>query len=351
MLRVAPVIASGPAGPLGRAAQAPEIERVSRRGAGVSLTADPYAPSHRGQSTCRGAHRSRRAHLRSDHRVRRPARRQIDRRRPGRCRFGSSTASVTAPARRPRATARAVVLIRANNLARGHSAVRAALVERLLDLLNVGITPIIPEEGSVGASGDLIPLSYVAATLTGARTVRYRERVCGALEALRQASGGARPRRGSHSSTAPLHDRLRRAGRRRRPPSRAPLRRLHGPVRRSARRYRGAVRSLPPRRRQAAPWTDALAANVRARLEGSTLARPTQNWAARHERSGLPRARGERSGQVLIRCAPQFTGVLWDTSNGRALARDRDLEQRQPAFDSESGGCTAAATSPAATSR
>jgi histidine ammonia-lyase/phenylalanine ammonia-lyase len=71
----------------------------------------------------------------------------------------------------PVPTARAVTLIRANSLARGHSGVRRELVQGLLDLLNHQITPIIPEEGSVGASGDLVPLSYLAAALTGGREV------------------------------------------------------------------------------------------------------------------------------------------------------------------------------------
>jgi phenylalanine ammonia-lyase len=67
--------------------------------------------------------------------------------------------------------ARATVLVRANCLARGHSAVRPVVIERLLDLLNADITPAIREQGSVGASGDLVPLSYVASALQGERRV------------------------------------------------------------------------------------------------------------------------------------------------------------------------------------
>ena len=84
----------------------------------------------------------------------------------------------------PEPTARAVTLIRANNLARGYSGVRIELIERLLELLNAGITPVIPEEGSVGASGDLVPLSYVAAVVTGRRKVRFRGRIVDAADAL-----------------------------------------------------------------------------------------------------------------------------------------------------------------------
>jgi histidine ammonia-lyase len=63
--------------------------------------------------------------------------------------------------------ARAVVVARLASISRGHSAVRPSVLEGLVNLLNHGISPCIPEEGSVGASGDLTPLSYVARTLTG----------------------------------------------------------------------------------------------------------------------------------------------------------------------------------------
>jgi phenylalanine ammonia-lyase len=67
--------------------------------------------------------------------------------------------------------ARAVVLARLNCLARGKSAVRPVVIERLVDLLNSGAAPLIPEQGSVGASGDLVPSSYIAAVLMGEREV------------------------------------------------------------------------------------------------------------------------------------------------------------------------------------
>jgi histidine ammonia-lyase/phenylalanine ammonia-lyase len=69
--------------------------------------------------------------------------------------------------------ARAVVLVRANCLAKGYSAVRPIIIERLLDLLNADYVPVIPEQGSVGASGDLVPASYVAAVLLGERRVLH----------------------------------------------------------------------------------------------------------------------------------------------------------------------------------
>lgn len=71
-------------------------------------------------------------------------------------------------------SARAVLAVRLTSLARGYSGVSLALLERLTELLNLGIVPLIPEEGSVGASGDLTPLSYVAAVLAGERDVYYQ---------------------------------------------------------------------------------------------------------------------------------------------------------------------------------
>ncbi|MEU9288214.1 aromatic amino acid ammonia-lyase [Streptomyces sp. NPDC048275] len=82
---------------------------------------------------------------------------------------------------------RATMLIRANCLARGHSAIRHEPVRLILDMLHNDILPRIPERGSVGASGDLAPLSYLAAALTGEGTVTFRGERMPAAEALRTA--------------------------------------------------------------------------------------------------------------------------------------------------------------------
>ncbi len=60
---------------------------------------------------------------------------------------------------------RAMVLIRANSLAKGHSGVRPVVVNTLIKMLNAGITPIVPEKGSLGASGDLAPLAHIAVVI------------------------------------------------------------------------------------------------------------------------------------------------------------------------------------------
>jgi len=67
----------------------------------------------------------------------------------------------------PPEVVRAAMLLRANALARGYSAVRPVVIERLLELLNHDITPVVPRYGSVGASGDLCPSAYVARVLLG----------------------------------------------------------------------------------------------------------------------------------------------------------------------------------------
>jgi len=82
---------------------------------------------------------------------------------------------------------RAVVLARANCLARGNSAVRPLIPQMMAEMLNLGFAPIIPEQGSIGASGDLVPSSYIGAVLMGEReVVRNGERMP-AAEVWREA--------------------------------------------------------------------------------------------------------------------------------------------------------------------
>lgn len=77
-----------------------------------------------------------------------------------------------------------VVGARLVSLARGYSGVRPHVLSILCELLNHRITPCIPAEGSVGASGDLTPLSYIAACISGERDVMYRGKKQPAAEAL-----------------------------------------------------------------------------------------------------------------------------------------------------------------------
>ncbi|MER6916012.1 aromatic amino acid ammonia-lyase [Streptomyces sp. NPDC000594] len=91
----------------------------------------------------------------------------------------------------PPEVVRATLLIRANCLARGHSGVRPEVVRLLLDCLAEDILPLIPERGSVGASGDLVPLSYIGRVLTGEGEVLHRGERTDAGTAL--AAAGLRP--------------------------------------------------------------------------------------------------------------------------------------------------------------
>src|ERR1700733_1439787 len=67
----------------------------------------------------------------------------------------------------PVAETRAMMLLRANSLAKGYSGVRAVVIDTLCEMLNRGVTPFVPSQGSVGASGDLAPLAHLALTLIG----------------------------------------------------------------------------------------------------------------------------------------------------------------------------------------
>lgn len=85
------------------------------------------------------------------------------------------------------ATVRAMLLLRAASLALGHSGVSLGLVKQFVLLLNRGVVPLVPEQGSVGASGDLAPLSHLALVLIGEGEARFQKRVMSGAEALRAA--------------------------------------------------------------------------------------------------------------------------------------------------------------------
>jgi len=87
----------------------------------------------------------------------------------------------------PRDAVRAMMLLRANSLAKGYSGVRVQVVQLLLDMLNRCLHPIVPAQGSVGASGDLVPLAHIALVMIGEGEAEYRDQVVGAAAALRRA--------------------------------------------------------------------------------------------------------------------------------------------------------------------
>ena len=91
-----------------------------------------------------------------------------------------------------REVVRAMMLLRARSLARGYSGARPEVAEAILALLNAGITPVVPEHGSVGASGDLAPLAHCALAVIGEGAVRDAD---GALMPAREglAAAGVEP--------------------------------------------------------------------------------------------------------------------------------------------------------------
>lgn len=82
---------------------------------------------------------------------------------------------------------RAMLLLRANVLALGYSGCRAIVVETLVEMLDRGVTPVIPEKGSVGASGDLAPLAHLAQTTIGEGDAFYKGERMPSADALKRA--------------------------------------------------------------------------------------------------------------------------------------------------------------------
>lgn len=85
------------------------------------------------------------------------------------------------------AEARAMLLLRANVLAKGWSGCRPDVVRVLVAMLNAGVTPVIPEKGSVGASGDLAPLAHLALVVMGEGEAFYQNQRIAGGEAMRRA--------------------------------------------------------------------------------------------------------------------------------------------------------------------
>lgn len=86
----------------------------------------------------------------------------------------------------PSEVVRAMMIIRANTLAKGHSGIRLETLQLMLSLLNKNILPIIPSKGSLGASGDLAPLAHMALPLIGQGEVRFHGEVRPAVEVLQE---------------------------------------------------------------------------------------------------------------------------------------------------------------------
>ncbi len=87
----------------------------------------------------------------------------------------------------PEREVRAMMLLRANVLATAYAGARPLVVDALIAMLNAGVWPVVPEQGSVGASGDLAPLAHLALTLIGEGTARFQGQEAPSLEMLHAA--------------------------------------------------------------------------------------------------------------------------------------------------------------------
>lgn len=217
----------------------------------------------------------------------------------------------------PRPQARAMVLARLNALAKGNSAARPVLLQLIVELLNRDITPCIPEQGSVGASGDLIPSSYLAAVLTGRRTVYYRGEVVPAAEAL--AAEGLtpivlQPKEGlalvngtafmTGIAALAVHDAERLAG-------------LSDTCTAMTTEVLGGnLDAFDPFIGQTKPHAGQVrsAARILALLESSQLAKPYSETLADVGKltEGVRMLSVRLQDRYSVRCAPQFIGVLYE---------------------------------------
>lgn len=217
---------------------------------------------------------------------------------------------------------RATMVVRANSLARGSSGVRVALLERLIELCNLGVHPVIREQGSVGASGDLVPLAQMAAPLMGEGQVEYQGRVWSARELLPRL--GLEPLRltlkeglalvNGTSLMAAIGARVVHA-------SEALLSVMEGASAFAAEVLQGTSECYDPRIQAARPYPgQALAArNILALLAGSGYVRSGGELAGELERERDERGQGEgralsrhRQDPYCLRTAPQVLGAVRD---------------------------------------
>lgn len=87
----------------------------------------------------------------------------------------------------PRDISRGILLLRINNLAKGFSGASMETVQTMVDMLNKGVTPVVPQKGSLGASGDLAPLSHMVLPMIGLGQAEYQGEILEGGEAMRRA--------------------------------------------------------------------------------------------------------------------------------------------------------------------
>jgi len=214
------------------------------------------------------------------------------------------------------AETRLMMLLRIQSLLRGHSGVTTSLVERLVAIWNAGVVPVVPQQGSVGASGDLAPLAHVALTVIGEGEATFRGARVPSRAAL-EAAGlpGAWDLRekeglgllnGTQTMTSVGALTLHRAERLLRHADLATAMTLDA-LRYSVKPFHPRVQEVRPH-----PGQAITAANVRALLLGSAI---LESHAAPH---------GKVQDPYSVRCAPQVHGACRD-----AMTHVRDVIVRE----------------------
>jgi histidine ammonia-lyase len=202
---------------------------------------------------------------------------------------------------------RAMMVLRARSLAMGYSGVRPVVVERIVELLNAGITPTVPEYGSLGASGDLAPLAHVAMALMGEGDAAVAAAAAGIEPITLQAKEGLALINGTDGmlgmlvlALADLDVLLRSAD----VTAAMSVEALMG----TDRAFAADLMALRPH-----PGQTASAENLRTLLDGSEI-------VASH-RTDDPRVQDAYS----LRCAPQVQGAARDSAAAAAAVADVEL--------------------------
>lgn len=226
-------------------------------------------------------------------------------------------------------TTRAMLLLRANTLAKGLSGIRPEVVEALLELLNRDLLPRVPQKGSVGASGDLAPLAHLAAPLIGEGLLRCGDRHRPAAEVL--AENGLEPVRlapreglalinGTAVMTAQGVLALQRAWNVARHADLATAMAVEG--------LQGTVRAFDPRIHAARGQRGQMrsAAALRALLADSEIMESHRNC-------------GKVQDSYALRCAPQVHGAVRDSLEhiGRVLAVEINAATDNPLIFPDEG--------------
>ena len=228
---------------------------------------------------------------------------------------------------------RATMLIRANALSKGYSGVRYEIVKTLVDMLNKGVHPVIPEKGSVGASGDLAPMAHMALVMIGEGIAEYKGEIMEGREAMERAGietieldakEGLALLNGTTVMNALasliLHDSINLA------------KHAHIATAMSIEALRGSDRPFDPRVHMLRkhPGQRKSAANLRMLLEDSEI---------------IERSRDRQvQDAYTLRCAPQVMGAVIDTLNYVKEIVEREMNSATdnplifPEGDSISGG-------------